>query len=529
MKKKSKILGSFAALIVSVAMLTFGVFAASSVSLDVTSSVSFEAKGVYIKVNGQIQKGISDSALSNASEPEGADYTYIGYSYDAIDEELETDSQTSDYNDAPSGSSSNPTMTPWNIGEISFNETDKVMRYSFTFKNYSPFDVTAKITNNISTLQSEFGSDVTIEESAVGSLNIAAYDGVDAQTATYNVTLYLNNFSSSFSESLTIDFTFEQFENPFPTYEEGFNTEDFGDVTYTFVDIGRYPQSYVGDTLNQRLENWYENQTHVDTYTSYDAFLTSPFVNPQLNPPLTYYAYEYTDGETYVRVPSVKTYNMNTYNYMNGDQAVHGSTAWFKVEPIKWRVLTQNFNGQNVSYLLSEFALAADAPFYYDVRATNGNNYGTSDLRTFITDYFLQEAFTEEERSLIVGRNFTDAEIDYANNISVDASINNELVWVPTRDDMLNSDYDFSTTEDGGIGNARLCSPSDYALASRAMILNEDHKSVHNHLCTAYWLASSAEGTTYKEAYYTYTGNVTGTAVYIWQTAIRPGMLFNLG
>ena len=51
MKKKTRIIGSISALAISMAMLTCGVLAASQVSLDVTSSVSFEAKSAadYLK------------------------------------------------------------------------------------------------------------------------------------------------------------------------------------------------------------------------------------------------------------------------------------------------------------------------------------------------------------------------------------------------------------------------------------------------------------------------------------------------
>ena len=135
MKKKTRIIGSISALAISMAMLTCGVLAASQVSLDVTSNVSFEAKGVYVKVNGQIQKGTSTGSLADAVDVEGSDYKYIGYSYDAVTEQTEIGTTATTFDDTPVGTASNGTMTAWSIGTIEFDETNKVIRYNFTFTN----------------------------------------------------------------------------------------------------------------------------------------------------------------------------------------------------------------------------------------------------------------------------------------------------------------------------------------------------------------------------------------------------------
>ena len=220
MKKKTRIIGSISALAISMAMLTCGVLAASQVSLDVTSSVSFEAKGVYVKVNGQIQRGASTGSLADAVDTTGTDYKYIGYSYDAVTEQTETGTTATSFDDTPVGTASNGTMTGWSIGTIEFDETNKVIRYNFTFANYSEFPVNATIKNYstadgstpaLTTALAAFGEDVTVEESITGGvIEISEKNGEQPGTATYTITLTLNNFSSSLSQVIALNFEFAE-------------------------------------------------------------------------------------------------------------------------------------------------------------------------------------------------------------------------------------------------------------------------------------------------------------------------------
>ena len=228
MKKKTRIIGSISALAISMAMLTCGVLAASQVSLDVTSSVSFEAKGVYVKVNGQIQKGASKGELADAVDVEGSDYKYIGYSYDAVTEQTEIGTTATTFDDTPVGTASNGTMTAWSIGTIEFDETNKVIRYNFTFTNYSEFPVNATITNYstvdgstpaLTTALDSFGEDVTAEESITGGvIEIPEKNGEQPGTATYTITLTLNNFSSSLSQPIALNFEFTEAVSPIFQY-----------------------------------------------------------------------------------------------------------------------------------------------------------------------------------------------------------------------------------------------------------------------------------------------------------------------
>ena len=69
---------------------------------------------------------------------------------------------------------------------------------------------------------------------------------------------------------------------------------------------------------------------------------------------------------------------------------------WFKEEPIKWRVLTTNYNGTNTKLLLAENILTG-----VDYGGTS-NNYKDSDLRAWLNDDFIINAFSQGERAAIV-------------------------------------------------------------------------------------------------------------------------------
>lgn len=215
-----------------------------------------------------------------------------------------------------------------------------------------------------------------------------------------------------------------------------------------------------------------------------------------------------SDGEWYAELKE-NAYG-NDYEYSN-ETTVAQSTAntykWFKVEPIKWRVLTNNYNGKKL--LLAEKILIAK-PYYRDQnnRTINSvtiyaNNYENSDIRTWLNGEFLNTAFSSEQKN-------------YIKNVTIDNSVNSTL---PDNYDSLTdsekekwnndngtNDYVCSNTSDkvfllsnqeitkGSYGfslfdnqdNARLRIPTDYAKASGAYQQNGGR----------WWLRSPRDGTT---------------------------------
>ena len=184
MKKKTKLIGTISALAMSMAMLAGGVLAASQVNLNVSSTVSFEAQGVYLKVQGQVKRG-TESGTSNLNESERPEteqgdetlsYSYLDYSY-----EEDTDG-------TPLGESSFENMPEWKIGTILFTESENVIQYEMVFTNYSEFDVSVNITPN---------KDLSLTNVAVEENSNVLKLNKNGGTATYTYTLKLNDVSSS--------------------------------------------------------------------------------------------------------------------------------------------------------------------------------------------------------------------------------------------------------------------------------------------------------------------------------------------
>ncbi|MBR6078760.1 MAG: hypothetical protein IKP60_01210 [Treponema sp.] len=88
------------------------------------------------------------------------------------------------------------------------------------------------------------------------------------------------------------------------------------------------------------------------------------------------------------------------YKYSDGTDVARksaNSTKYFKVEPIKWRVLTNDYNGKKL--LLAENILAAHR--YAGSSNNYSNNYKNSDIREWLNGTFLGAAFTSTAQSRI--------------------------------------------------------------------------------------------------------------------------------
>lgn len=136
--------------------------------------------------------------------------------------------------------------------------------------------------------------------------------------------------------------------------------------------------------------------------------------------------YKGSDNEWYVRVDNSKNYPNGKYS---DGSAADGGTKYFKMEPIKWRVLTKNYNSSGKALLLAQSCLMSDISYSgldWGVERTIGgktvyqSNYQHSRLRAFlngitykgkndadvVNDFngkgFFQTAFNSDEQEIIV-------------------------------------------------------------------------------------------------------------------------------
>ena len=99
-----------------------------------------------------------------------------------------------------------------------------------------------------------------------------------------------------------------------------------------------------------------------------------------------------SDGQWYVE-QAEKAYGDYTYSDGTTVGKDETTTKWFKVEPIKWRVLTNSYGGNKL--LLAESILIAKR---YD---DDKNNYKASEIRAWLIGDFFLSAFTAAQQAAI--------------------------------------------------------------------------------------------------------------------------------
>ena len=155
---------------------------------------------------------------------------------------------------------------------------------------------------------------------------------------------------------------------------------------------------------------------------------------------------------------------------------------WFKVEPIKWRIISETGDGSYQLY--SEYIL--DATKYYNdeyYRSINGvaiapNNYKYSNIRAWLngydgTDYmisdytnkgFYNRAFKESEKGSIITSEVDNGASTTMSSPNIYACENTfDKIYLLSHQDMFNSNYGFTDTA------LRYAQVTDYAKAVGAL------------------------------------------------------------
>lgn len=216
--------------------------------------------------------------------------------------------------------------------------------------------------------------------------------------------------------------------------------------------------------------------------------------------------YKGSDGEYYAKVKE-NAYDTGT-EYSDGTQAKQSdanSYRYFKVEPVKWKVLTTDYNGK--ALLLAEDILTANVPYYnynsYENTRTVGSdtniypsNYKYSQIRAYLngldyyydesststvkkTDYtdngFLQTAFTA-----IAQLKIAETEVDNSADSTTDADNNlpkattyacantTDKIFLLSEKEVSTTAYGFGVYNGRGPGSARIRVTTDYAKANYA-------------------------------------------------------------
>ena len=261
-------------------------------------------------------------------------------------------------------------------------------------------------------------------------------------------------------------------------------TEEVNGTTYVY--FGVWPQSVLPATSSVTVDETVSVTMGANTY------------------------YLGSDGNYYAECAENANDTDAECKYHDGTQVGTGGTTtrYFKVEPIKWRVLTDNYSGKKL--LLAENILTANVPYYqYNMQSKSNmrtvgsdtniypNNYKYSQIRAYLNglDYyyderntqtttktvytgkgFLQTAFTQNAQGLIADTVVDNSvettgysEDTYATEYACENTT--DKIFLLSESEVINSDYGFAAYDSYGKGNARIRFPTDYAKANNVSMI----------------------------------------------------------
>lgn len=278
------------------------------------------------------------------------------------------------------------------------------------------------------------------------------------------------------------------------------------DGTHYYVELGEYPQTYVGDSMNNTLKSWYAGLSISNKY----AYRAGSYINDNgTSGTVTHYVYKYTANSTFLRVESAVIYATG-YTFANGTTAVSGNEYWFKVEPIKWWVLnyTDVINNNANPVVLAEQGLTSN--IRWNKNPSDQNLWsGACNIRTWLNGTFYNNAFNADAKVNIktttVGNN---TQSSYDDTAGVTTQDN---VWLLSNNE-ANSVYFTSNTQ-------RLCSPTDYALVNNCYS--------YSGTC-AFWLRSASTSYTTSARLVASNGSVGNGSVVGTDNAVRPALTLHI-
>ena len=184
-----------------------------------------------------------------------------------------------------------------------------------------------------------------------------------------------------------------------------------------------------------------------------------------------------SDGERYAMVVATPYIDISRtiYTFGDGSDIINGSVYYFKVEPIKWRILEEN-NG--TALILCEMLI--DNHRYDD----DSNNYEESEIRTWLNDEFYNTAFNEYQKEII--------EITLVDN-SVSTTIfpdintytcndTNDMIFFMSYLDMKRAGYGFNSDPATG-DEARMRLTTDYTRSIGAFM----HTDISAYYGNGFW------------------------------------------
>lgn len=283
------------------------------------------------------------------------------------------------------------------------------------------------------------------------------------------------------------------------TWKTGDNPISLGKKKLAYVYFGEYPQTEVtGKKLTKAIKNAKYDKNGIAT----------------------------VKGVKYKRISKSDATYDNTSNGLSGYYDWSGkSYAYFKFEPIKWRVLS---NKKGTVLLMSEYGLD-DRKYnfeYVDI------TWADCTLRSWLNSDFLTSAFNAKERKLIKTAKVKNNDNSYYGTEG--GKDTKDKVFLLSLEEIVNTKYGFASDryEDD---ISRRCSATDYAKAMGAYTAYsegyyvDDYKTKEGKWASWWWLRSP--GCSPGRAASVYIGGYVyddGFRVDLDDSAVRPALRLNL-
>ena len=177
-----------------------------------------------------------------------------------------------------------------------------------------------------------------------------------------------------------------------------------------------------------------------------------------------------SDGARYAKV--IADPHESGYTFSDGSSVTDGATYYFKVEPIRWRILSED--GES-AFILADGILANKA---YDA---DSNNYKNSDIRAWLNGEFLNAAFGEIAQSLIETTEVDNSVYSTGFSFNPNACENTfDKVFLLSYREATDSAYGFAS--ESSKDTARRMTVSDYARST-----GTDINRISDYFGCGYW------------------------------------------
>ncbi|MBQ2738475.1 MAG: InlB B-repeat-containing protein, partial [Clostridia bacterium] len=282
--------------------------------------------------------------------------------------------------------------------------------------------------------------EVTVPVGTIGNKSYTA----NWQANTYTLTLDANGGSVS-PTSLNVTYG-SSYTLPTPTHSSGYMFMGWYDEN-TLVNSGVWNRNS-GVTLVAKWEIYTRNGNYI-YFGEYPQTIKAAGVTVTSTTDSRGY-YLGSDGCYYARV-TASPYGSG-YTFSTGATVTSGTVYYFKVEPIRWRILSEDGDS---AFILCDSIIATKV-----YESAGDNNYKDSDIRAWLNATFYETAFSELQREIILTTTVTGYSED-----SYFCEDTDDKIFLLSNLEMTNTAFGFSSSY-SDYDTARRMSTSDYSRAT---------------------------------------------------------------